>query len=65
MDRLVEFMSHTVMYQVENEYELVESAYGVAGELYVNWAAEAAISLNTTVPWVMCRQEDAPDPIVS
>ncbi|KAK5792093.1 hypothetical protein PVK06_033207 [Gossypium arboreum] len=54
-----------ILAQVENEYELVEWAYGVAGELYVNWAAEAAISLNTTVPWVMCRQEDAPDPIIN
>lgn len=33
--------------------------------LYVKWAAETALSLNTTVPWVMCVQEDAPDPIVS
>lgn len=33
--------------------------------LYVKWAAETAMSLNTTVPWVMCVQEDAPDPIVS
>ncbi|MBA0811904.1 hypothetical protein Gohar_025917 [Gossypium harknessii] len=54
-----------ILAQVENEYELVEWAYGVAGELYVNWAAEVAISLNTTVPWVMCRQEDAPDPIIN
>ncbi|GMI93389.1 beta-galactosidase 8 [Hibiscus trionum] len=54
-----------ILAQVENEYELVEWAYGVAGGLYVKWAAEAAISLNTTVPWVMCRQEDAPDPIIN
>jgi len=24
-----------------------------------------ATSLDTGVPWVMCQQEDAPDPIVS
>ncbi|KAK6283713.1 hypothetical protein POUND7_002665 [Theobroma cacao] len=54
-----------ILAQVENEYELVEWAYGIAGELYVKWAAETAISLNTTVPWVMCRQEDAPDPIIN
>lgn len=51
--------------QVENEYGLVEWAYGVGGELYVKWAAETAISLNTSVPWVMCRQDDAPDHIVN
>lgn len=51
--------------QVENEYGNVEFAYGIGGELYVKWAAETALSLNTTVPWVMCAQGDAPDPIVS
>lgn len=24
-----------------------------------------AVSLNTGVPWIMCKQEDAPDPLVS
>jgi hypothetical protein len=24
-----------------------------------------AVSLDTGVPWIMCKQEDAPDPIVS
>lgn len=55
----------SVLLQVENEYGNVEWAYGVAGELYVKWAAATAVGLNTTVPWVMCAQEDAPDPIVS
>lgn len=49
---------------MENEYGNVEWAYGVGGELYVQWAAAAALDLNTSVPWVMCQQEDAPDPIV-
>ncbi|KAF8370157.1 hypothetical protein HHK36_031788 [Tetracentron sinense] len=54
-----------ILAQVENEYGNVEWAYGVGGELYVKWAAETAVSLNTTVPWVMCQQEDAPDPIIN
>lgn len=54
-----------VLYQVENEYGNVEWAYGVGGELYVQWAAKTAVGLNTSVPWVMCAQKDAPDPIVS
>ncbi|KAL2475471.1 Beta-galactosidase 8 [Abeliophyllum distichum] len=54
-----------ILSQVENEYGNVESAYGVGGELYVKWAAETAVQLNTTVPWVMCAQEDAPDPIIN
>lgn len=37
----------------------------MSGELYVKWAAETAVSLNTTVPWVMCAQADAPDSVVS
>ncbi|KAK4361057.1 hypothetical protein RND71_020009 [Anisodus tanguticus] len=52
-----------ILAQVENEYGNVEWAYGVSGELYVKWAAETAVSLNTTVPWVMCAQADAPDSV--
>ncbi|KZV51981.1 beta-galactosidase 6-like [Dorcoceras hygrometricum] len=54
-----------ILAQVENEYGNVEWAYGVGGELYVEWAAEIAVGLNTSVPWVMCAQEDAPDPIIN
>ncbi|KAF5194526.1 Beta-galactosidase, partial [Thalictrum thalictroides] len=54
-----------ILAQVENEYGNVEWAYGIGGKLYVNWAAETAVSLNTTVPWVMCAQIDAPDPIIN
>ncbi|KAI5656979.1 hypothetical protein M9H77_25772 [Catharanthus roseus] len=52
-----------ILAQVENEYGNVEGSYGIGGELYVKWAAETAVSLNTSVPWVMCQQTDAPDPI--
>ncbi|KAL6201128.1 hypothetical protein ACLB2K_024843 [Fragaria x ananassa] len=54
-----------ILAQVENEYGNVEWSYGVGGELYVQWAAETAVSLNTSVPWVMCAQDDAPDPIIN
>ncbi|XP_010316701.1 beta-galactosidase 6-like isoform X3 [Solanum lycopersicum] len=53
------------VFVVENEYGNVEWAYGVSGELYVKWAAETAVNLNTTVPWVMCAQEDAPDSVIN
>lgn len=53
-----------ILAQVENEYGNVQGAYGIGGELYVKWAAETAVSLNTSVPWVMCQQSDAPDPVV-
>ncbi|GJW16761.1 beta-galactosidase 8-like protein, partial [Tanacetum coccineum] len=54
-----------ILAQVENEYGNVEWAYGIGGELYVKWAAETALNYNISVPWVMCAQEDAPDPIIN
>ncbi|CAN1149746.1 Beta-galactosidase 8 [Linum perenne] len=54
-----------ILAQVENEYGNVQSSYGEAGDLYVQWSAKTAVSLNTTVPWVMCAQNDAPDPVRS
>lgn len=42
------------------EYEL-----GAPGRAYTKWAAKMALDLGTGVPWVMCKQDDAPDPIVS
>lgn len=44
---------------------MVEPAFGSGGPRYVRWAAEMAVGLQTGVPWMMCKQNDAPDPIVS
>ena len=35
------------------------------GPFYVCWAAKIVVDLQTRVPWVMCKQTDAPDPVVS
>lgn len=51
--------------QIENEYQLVEAGFGEKGPPYVKWAAAMAVGLQTGVPWVMCKQSDAPDPVVS
>lgn len=51
-------------FQIENEYTLVEPAFHEKGPPYVLWAANMAVSLQTGVPWSMCRQNDAPDPVV-
>ena len=32
---------------------------------YMNWAARMAVGMDTGVPWVMCKQDDAQDPVVS
>ncbi|XP_058086630.1 beta-galactosidase 6 [Magnolia sinica] len=54
-----------ILAQIENEYGNIESAYGSAGKSYINWAASMATALDTGVPWVMCQQADAPDPIIN
>ena len=51
--------------QIENEYQTIEGAFHDKGPPYVRWAAEMAVGLNTGVPWMMCKQDDAPDPVVS
>ncbi|KAK4796638.1 hypothetical protein SAY86_028964 [Trapa natans] len=52
-----------ILSQIENEYG--PQRPGSAGRSYVNWAAKMAVSLNTGVPWVMCKQNDAPDPVIN
>ena len=54
-----------VLIQIENEYGIESKAYGAAGRAYMNWAANMAVETNTGVPWVMCKEDDAPDPVVS
>jgi len=52
--------------QIENEYGgYLEEYYGTAGKAYAMWAASMALAQNTGVPWIMCQQPDAPDPVVS
>ncbi|EEF32103.1 beta-galactosidase, putative [Ricinus communis] len=54
-----------ILSQIENEYGNIDSAFGPAAKTYINWAAGMAISLDTGVPWVMCQQADAPDPVIN
>jgi hypothetical protein len=51
--------------KIENEYGPVEYEIGAPGKSYTKWAADMAIGLGTGVPWIMCKQDDAPDPVVS
>ncbi|KAK6911894.1 Glycoside hydrolase 35, catalytic domain [Dillenia turbinata] len=50
---------------IENEYGPMEYEIGAAGRAYTEWAAKMAVGLGTGVPWVMCKQDDAPDPIIN
>lgn len=55
-----------VTLQIENEYgDYYEQAYGAGGKPYAMWAASMALAQNTGVPWIMCQESDAPDPVVS
>ncbi|KAL8057574.1 hypothetical protein ABFX02_04G192300 [Erythranthe guttata] len=54
-----------ILSQIENEYGNVESSYGERAKPYIDWAAQMATSLNIGVPWVMCQQGDAPDPMIN
>ncbi|XP_071737208.1 beta-galactosidase 5-like [Rutidosis leptorrhynchoides] len=54
-----------ILSQIENEYGAESHDFGAAGHAYLTWAAKMAVGLNTGVPWVMCKQDDAPDPIIN
>ncbi|GMY06730.1 beta-galactosidase 16-like [Fagus crenata] len=51
--------------KIENEYTLVEPAFHEKGPSYVRWAARMAVGLQTGVPWIMCKQDDALDPVIN
>ncbi|CAH9079561.1 unnamed protein product [Cuscuta epithymum] len=54
-----------ILSQIENEYGLASKAYGAGGHEYMTWAANMAVGLKTGVPWVMCKEDDAPDPVIN
>ncbi|CAN1827209.1 Beta-galactosidase 1, partial [Linum perenne] len=54
-----------ILSQIENEYGPMENELGASGKAYTKWAADMALDLGTGVPWVMCKQDDAPDPIIN
>ncbi|XP_072999265.1 beta-galactosidase 7-like isoform X1 [Typha latifolia] len=54
-----------IISQIENEYQMVERAFHQRGPPYVHWAASMAVGLQTGVPWMMCKQDDAPDPVIN
>ncbi|KAH0994172.1 hypothetical protein GBA52_005655 [Prunus armeniaca] len=54
-----------VLAQIENEYNMVQLAYRELGSSYMRWAAAMAVQQNIGVPWIMCKQKDAPDPVIN
>ena len=51
--------------QIENEFGPQEWDQGAPAKAYTAWAAKMAVDLDTGIPWIMCKQDDAPDPVVS
>ncbi|KAL8478827.1 hypothetical protein ACS0TY_030633 [Phlomoides rotata] len=54
-----------ILSQIENEYGPQAKALGAPGHQYATWAANMAVAMDTGVPWVMCKEEDAPDPVIN
>ncbi|KAI4379584.1 hypothetical protein MLD38_005862 [Melastoma candidum] len=54
-----------ILAQIENEYGNVMSSYGDAGKAYIDWCANMAVSQDIGVPWIMCQQSDAPQPMIN
>ncbi|KAL3638250.1 hypothetical protein CASFOL_017621 [Castilleja foliolosa] len=52
-----------ILSQIENEYGPLGKRIGNEGYNYMNWAAQMAVGMGTGVPCVMCKQDDAPDPV--
>ncbi|KAF2322850.1 hypothetical protein GH714_031363 [Hevea brasiliensis] len=61
----ISFRTDNEPFKIENEYEPEDKAFGSAGHAYMTWAAQMALSMNTGVPWVMCKEFDAPDPLIN
>ncbi|CAL9057186.1 beta-galactosidase 2-like isoform X1 [Musa acuminata AAA Group] len=54
-----------ILSQIENEFGPLEYDQGEPAKAYAAWAAKMAIGLDTGVPWVMCKEDDAPDPVIN
>ncbi|KAH6767256.1 glycosyl hydrolase family 35 protein [Perilla frutescens var. hirtella] len=54
-----------IMAQIENEYNNVQLAYREAGEKYIKWAGDMAVGLYNNIPWIMCKQKNAPETVIS
>ncbi|RLM91438.1 beta-galactosidase 2-like [Panicum miliaceum] len=54
-----------ILSQIENEFGPLEWDQGEPARAYASWAANMAVKLNIGVPWIMCKEDDAPDPIIN
>ncbi|KAG6523906.1 hypothetical protein ZIOFF_013793 [Zingiber officinale] len=60
---LVKMSLESASEQTMNLSRSKSKAFGIVGHAYLNWAAQMVVGLGTGVPWVMCKEDDAPDPV--
>ncbi|KAJ3692809.1 hypothetical protein LUZ60_011904 [Juncus effusus] len=53
-----------ILAQIENEYNNIAEAFKEEGMKYIQWAGNMALKLNVGVPWVMCKQKEAPGAVI-
>ncbi|GAB2225222.1 hypothetical protein Droror1_Dr00006013 [Drosera rotundifolia] len=54
-----------ILSQIENEYDHIKAAFKKAGDSYIRWAGDFGLSLGTGVPWIMCKQKNAPGQVIN
>ncbi|KAL6557909.1 Beta-galactosidase 3 [Orobanche minor] len=54
-----------ILSQIENEYAPLSLKLGNPGYQYMTWAANMTVRMDTGVPWAMCKDDDAPDPVIN
>ncbi|KAL1569513.1 Beta-galactosidase 1, variant 2 [Salvia divinorum] len=52
-----------ILSQIENEYGSQAKQLGNPNHQYTTWSAKMVVGLNTGVPWVMCKEDNTPDPV--
>ncbi|XP_019165122.1 PREDICTED: beta-galactosidase 13-like isoform X2 [Ipomoea nil] len=56
-----------ILAQIENEYSSIESDRPADIKIqkkYINWAADMAMGLYNEIPWIMCKQNEAPPKVI-
>ncbi|KAI3975539.1 hypothetical protein MKX01_002371, partial [Papaver californicum] len=53
-----------ILAQIENDYGPIEYELADPARAYTDYVAKMVVGLGIGVPWVMCKLDDAPDPIV-
>ncbi|ONK55510.1 uncharacterized protein A4U43_UnF2120 [Asparagus officinalis] len=54
-----------IVSQIENEFRHLERDQGAPAKAYAGWAEKMKLDLDTGIQWIMCKEDDAPDPIIN